>query len=58
MMDERRLIDADALGIGRINPLVFDKPEYAHGWNCAVEIVQNAPEDCCVFFMPVKEDTK
>lgn len=38
-----RLIDADALGIGKANPLVFDRPEYAHGWNCAVGIIQDAP---------------
>lgn len=37
------LIDRAALGIGMANPLVFDKVEYAHGWNCAVEIIQNAP---------------
>lgn len=37
------LIDRQTLGIGTANPLVFDKPEYAHGWNCAVEIVRNAP---------------
>lgn len=36
------LIDRAALGIGRANPLVFDKVEYAHGWNCAVEIIENA----------------
>ena len=37
------LIDRSALGIGICNPLVFDKIEYAHGWNCAIEIIQNAP---------------
>lgn len=37
------LIDRAALGIGMANSLVFDKVEYAHGWNCAVEIIQNAP---------------
>ena len=36
------LIDRAALGIDRKNPLVFDKVEYAHGWNCVVEIIQNA----------------
>lgn len=36
------LIDRAALGIGKANPLVFDKVEYAHGWNRAVEIIQNA----------------
>lgn len=34
------LIDRAALGIGKANPLVFDKVEYANGWNCAVEIIQ------------------
>ena len=38
-----RLIDADALGIGYANPLVFDKIDYAHGWNCAIEILEKAP---------------
>ena len=37
------LIDRAALGIGKANPDVFDKPEYARGWNNAVEIIQNAP---------------
>lgn len=39
----KRLIDAKALGIGYCNPLVFDKVEYAHGWNCAIEIIEKAP---------------
>ena len=45
MSNEKRLdlIDRGALGIGIANPLVFDKTEYAHGWNCAIEIIQNAP---------------
>ena len=45
MANEKRLdlIDRSALGIGICNPLVFDKIEYAHGWNCAIEIIQNAP---------------
>ena len=38
-----RLIDADALGIGRCNPDVFDDKEYAKGWNSAIEILQEAP---------------
>lgn len=37
------LIDRDALGIGKANPNVFEKPEYADGWNSAVKIVQDAP---------------
>ena len=45
MANEKRLdlIDRKALGIGYCNPLVFDKTEYAHGWNCAIEILMNAP---------------
>jgi hypothetical protein len=38
-----RLIDADALGIGKANPGAFEKPEYAHGWNSAIDIIRNAP---------------
>lgn len=37
-----RLIDADALGIGKCNPDVFDDKGYAKGWNSAIEILQNA----------------
>ena len=45
MANEKRpdLIDRKALGIGYCNPLVFDKTEYAHGWNCAIEILMKAP---------------
>lgn len=38
-----RLIDADALGIGRANEDIFDCPERAKGWNSAIDIIQNAP---------------
>lgn len=38
-----RLIDADALGIGKANREVFEKPEYADGWNSAIDIIENAP---------------
>lgn len=38
-----RLIDADALGICKANRNVFDKPEYADGWNSAVAIIEDAP---------------
>ena len=45
MANEKRLdlIDRKALGIGYCNPLVFDKIDYAHGWNCAIEILMKAP---------------
>ena len=45
MANEKQLdlIDRKALGIGYCNPLVFDKIEYAHGWNCAIEILMKAP---------------
>ena len=38
-----RLIDANALGIGKANRDAFDKPEYADGWNSAVAIIEDAP---------------
>ena len=37
-----RLIDLDALGIGKCNPDVFNDKGYAKGWNSAIEILQNA----------------
>ena len=37
------LIDRAALGIGKANPNVFEKPEYADGWNSAIDILQKAP---------------
>lgn len=36
------LIDRAALGIGKANPNVFEKPEYADGWNSAIDILQKA----------------
>lgn len=38
-----RLIDADALGIGKAKRDVFNNPAYADGWNSAIEIIKNAP---------------
>jgi hypothetical protein len=38
-----KLIDADALGIGKANRDVFDDPKYADGWNNAIEIIESAP---------------
>lgn len=38
-----RLIDADALDIGKANPDVFKMPEYAEGWNAAIKIINEAP---------------
>ena len=38
-----RLIDADALGIGTAKREAFVVPEYADGWNSAIEIINNAP---------------
>ena len=38
-----RLIDADALGIGKCNPDVFENKAYADGWNAAVGMIKNAP---------------
>jgi len=38
-----RLIDADALGIGKCNPDIFEDKGYAKGWNTAIELVASAP---------------
>ena len=43
MANEKRLIDANALGIGRAKREVFDKPAYADGWNSAIDVIENAP---------------
>ena len=39
----KKYIDADALGIGKADRNVFTIPEYADGWNSAIEIIENAP---------------
>lgn len=38
-----RYIDVDKLGIGRADPKIFNNPEYANGWNSAIEIIEKAP---------------
>ena len=38
-----RLIDADALGIGKAKREAFTVPEYADGWNAAIDIIDAAP---------------
>lgn len=38
-----RIIDADALGIGKAKREVFENPAYADGWNSAIEIINSAP---------------
>lgn len=38
-----RLINADALGIGKAEREVFTVPEYADGWNAAIDIIDAAP---------------
>lgn len=38
-----RYIDAEALRIGKANPNVFNNPEYANGWNSAIDIILNTP---------------
>lgn len=38
-----RLIDADALGIGKANPDVFEEKAYAWGWNVAIDVIKKAP---------------
>lgn len=62
----KRLIDANALGIGKVTREAFTVPEYADGWNNAIEIIENAPavdavevvrcEECrhCESYYPTK----
>lgn len=38
-----RLVDADALGIGRCKEGAFEIRWYALGWNSAIDIIENAP---------------
>jgi hypothetical protein len=38
-----KYIDANALGIGKADRNAFTVPEYADGWNSAIEIIENAP---------------
>lgn len=38
-----RLIDADSLGIGKAKREAFTYPEYADGWNAAIDIIDAAP---------------
>lgn len=44
------LISRSGLGIGYANPSVFDKPEYAVGWNAAVKLINEAPAVNAVSF--------
>ena len=39
----KRYVDVDKLGIGKADRTVFNIPEYADGWNSAIEIIENAP---------------
>lgn len=43
MANEKRLIDANALGIGKAKREAFDNPAYADGWNSAIAIIEQAP---------------
>jgi hypothetical protein len=43
MATEKRLIDANALGICKAKREAFENPAYADGWNSAIEIIENAP---------------
>lgn len=41
-MNEMRLIDANNLGIGEANPDLFERRDYAFGWNSALQAITNA----------------
>ena len=38
-----KYIDVEALGIGIAREEIFANPEFARGWNNAIEIINNAP---------------
>lgn len=38
-----KYIDINELGIGRADLKIFNNPEYANGWNSAIEIIEKAP---------------
>lgn len=38
-----KYIDVEALGIGIARAEIFANPEFARGWNNAIEIINNAP---------------
>lgn len=38
-----KYIDVEALGIGIAREEIFTNPEFARGWNNAIEIIDNAP---------------
>lgn len=33
-----KYIDINGLGIGRADPKIFNNPEYANGWNSAIDV--------------------
>ena len=43
MATEKRLIDANSLGIGKAKREAFNNPAYADGWNSAIAIIEQAP---------------
>lgn len=38
-----KYIDVEALGIGMAREEIFANPEFAQGWNNAIEIINNVP---------------
>lgn len=59
-----KYIDINELGIGRADPKIFNNPEYANGWNSAIEIIEKASTAdvvevvrCkdCPYFRPYEE---
>ncbi len=43
-MAEQRLVDVNNLGVGKANPDAFERKDYAHGWNNALQaVIEAAP---------------
>lgn len=57
-MSEQRLIDANNLGVGKANPDVFERKDYAYGWNSALQAVTNAASTIAPETLPIVQELR
>lgn len=57
-MSEQRLIDANDLGVGKANPDVFERKDYAYGWNSALQAVTNAAPTIDPETLPIVQELR
>lgn len=53
-----RLIDANNFGVGKANPDVFDRKDYAYGWNNALQAVTEAAPTIDPETMPIVQQLR